>query len=165
MTSRRPYKHDYSVVRTVSGINIVLWRWARARVAVENRPVGEFFNELIEAYRLQVAENDVPLEFTSPHQPDFSKQRSCRGISTRFWRWLRARSILEGCYLGSLLNELLYRHMVTAGEPARVIGSFLLTCVICGETFETERRENQACPKSRCRVALHRARKSGRYPQ
>ena len=105
------------------------------------------------------------MEFISPHQPDFSKQRSCRGIDTRLWRWLRARSILEGCYLGSLLNELLYRHMVTAGEPARVIGSFLLTCVICGETFETERRENQACPKSRCRVALHRGRKSGRYPQ
>ena len=160
MTSRRPHKYSTTEIRTVRGINPVLWRWVRARVTMEHRPTGEYFNELIEDYKASVEKCDVLLELVSPHRPDYRSNRTLRGVDPQLWRWLRARSILEACYLGSMLNELIYRHMVSAGEPRRAVGSFLITCVICGEPYETEYRDAESCSRTRCRVALHRRRRA-----
>ncbi len=157
MADQRPHKRSHHIIRTVKGINPTLWRWAKARVALENRSVGELINELIDKCRQDVEGSNVALKLTSPYEADKSRARSIRGIDGQLWRWLRAKSIMEDHYLSEVLNELLYRHMITAEEPQRVIRTVYRECVNCGRWYETEREDSSAC-SNKCRVALHRRR-------
>ena len=158
MAVPRPHKRSHHLIRTVKGINPTLWRWTRARVALENRSVGELINELIDNCKQEVEGYNVAFKPTSPYEADNGRARSIRGIDGELWRWLRARSILEERYLSELLNELLYQHMITADEPKQVIRTVYRECVSCGRWYETEREDSTSC-SNKCRVALHRRRK------
>lgn len=157
----RPHKGNYKSIRTIKGIHPALWRWARARVALENRSTGELINELIEQYKSKVEENNDRLEMTNIYEVVPGNQCSVRGINPELWRWLRSRSILEDYYLSEVINELLYLHMITAEDPVPVIRTRYQECVTCKRLFETEREDSRAC-SNRCRVALHRRRRTGR---
>ena len=160
MADPRPHRNDYRIIRTLTGLNPTLWRWVRARAALENRAIGEIFNEIIELYKREADSSDSRIEITSPFEIYGNGQHSVRGIDPRLWRWLRSRSILEEYLLSELLNELLYRYMMASGEAIRVVWTTNQECVICGRLYETERDDSLAC-SNRCRLALHRRRRNG----
>ena len=159
-----PYRAGNGRSRTIYGIHPDLWKLAKARAKLENRTMGEFFNEVIDTYREFVMKSGSRLKMTSPYEAVPYREHSVRGVDETLWRWVRTRSILEGYRPQILLGELLYRR-VNAGEvPKPVVRTRYRECVICGSLFEAKRSDSLAC-SNKCRTALHRARKSGRYPE
>lgn len=159
-----PYRAGNGRSRTIYGIHPDLWRLVKARAKLENRTMGEFFNEMIDTYRESVLKSGSTLKMTSPYEAEPYREHSVRGIDETLWRWVRTRSILEGYRPQFLLGELLYRR-VNAGEvPKQVVRIRYRECVICGSLFEAKRSDSLAC-SNKCRTALHRARRSGRYPE
>ena len=51
MISRRGQENLLSV----KGIDRELWKWVKARAALEGKPAGEFINDLTERYRQEAA--------------------------------------------------------------------------------------------------------------
>ena len=110
MNRSKSYKRDYHDILPVQGINRELWRWARAQAATENRTVGEIVNELIDEYRRESARAGGAPAWTSSFPSEQRHQLSIRGIDRDLWRWLKAQSIMEGRYLGEIVNSLIDRY-------------------------------------------------------
>ena len=164
MAGDRPYRAGDGRSRTIYGIHPDLWRLVKARAKLERRTMGEFFNEVIDAYRESVMESGSRLKMTSPYEAVPYREHSVRGVDETLWRWVRTRSILEGYRPQILLGELLYRRVKTGEIPKPVVRTRYRECVICGSLFEAKRSDSLAC-SNKCRTALHRARKGGRYPE
>ena len=162
MSGHIPYKADLSLKRTIYRINPALWKIVQSRVNLENKAHGELVNEVMDAYRESVSESSSRLEMTSPYKSVVGERHSIRGIDDTLWRWLRTHSILEDYDPHEVLNELLYRRVSAPVDLKPVVRTRYQECVMCGRLFEAKRSDSKAC-SSRCTVALHRARKSGRY--
>jgi len=158
----RPYKVTDPVIRTIRGLNPVLWQWSRDQARLEDKTLGEFFNEVLDVYRRSVGGSDSKLEMISPFEADTGETHSINGIDDGLWRWIKESSVQQGYLLYEFINELVYRHMIATGKPKPAVSSRYRKCVICETLFLAKRRDSLTC-SSRCRVALHRARKSGSY--
>ena len=159
-SGRIPQKADPGVI---FGTHPALWDLAKACARLENKTLGELINEGISSYRESMGESGSRLEMTSPYELVSDIKRSVRSIDGTLWRWFRTHCILEGYELYRALNELIYRRVKgVASTAAPVVRTRYLECVMCGILFEAKRRDSKTC-SNRCAVALHRARKGGRY--
>lgn len=164
MSGDIPYRAGSGRSRTLYGIHPDLWRLVKARAKLENRNLGEFISGVIAAYRDSMRQSGPKLTMTSPYGSIPYREHSVRGVDDSLWRWVRTYSLLEGYRPHTLLGELLYRHVNTTDVPEPVVRIRYRECVICGRLFEAKRSDSLAC-SSRCITALHRARKSGRFPE
>jgi len=129
---------------------------------LEDKTIAEFFNEVLGGHRRSAVGFDATLEMTSPFEADYRELHTITGVDDGLWRWSRERSARQECRLYEFINELVYRHMVATSEPKPTVKSRCRKCVIRETPFLAKRRDSVAC-SNRCRVALHRARKSGGY--
>ena len=115
MISSNSYKRDYHDILPVQGINRDLWRLVKARAAAEGKTVGEVLNELIDEYQRDSGrEIGLPLGSTS-YETDPRHLLPIRGIDRDLWRWLKAQSVLEGRYMGEIVNSLIERQRDSGG--------------------------------------------------
>ena len=164
MSGDIPYRAGSGRSRTLYGIHPDLWRLVKARAKLENRNLGEFISDVIAAYRDFMERSGPRLSMTSPYGAVPYREHSVRGVDETLWRWVRTHSIAEGYRPQRLLGELLFRRVNAAVDPKPIVRTRYRGCVICGRLFEAKRSDSLAC-SSRCITALHRARKSGRYPE
>ena len=157
-----PYKATNPVIRTIRGLNPLLWQWLGDQARLEDKTLAEVFNEVLDVYRRSAAGSDARLEMISPLEADTGETHSINGIDDGLWRWTRERSARQECRLYEFVNELVYRHMIATDKPKPAAMPRYRKCVICETLFLAKRRDSLAC-SGRCRVALHRARKSGSY--
>ena len=159
-----PYRAGSGRSRTLYGIHPDLWKLVKARAKLESRNLGEFISDVIAAYRDSIGRSGPILNMTSPYEAVPYREHSVRGVDDALWRWVRTHSIAEGYRPQRLLGELLFRRVNDAVVPRPVVRTRFRECVICGRLFEAKRSDSLAC-SSRCITALHRARKSGRFPE
>ena len=110
MSTFRSNKRDYRQILTTQGINRELWIWLRSHATLEEITVGEIINELIDWYKRDVTLRVTGPDLTSPYELQSDHQLSIRGVDRDLWQWLKAQSILEGRYLGDIVNALIYRY-------------------------------------------------------
>ena len=109
---------------SIKGIDPALWRWLKARAALEGKMRGQLINELVERYRKEIGWSEKNLPVFSPkrnrHPP-----LAVRGLNPELWEWLKARAKLERRIAGDVINELIERYRAEVGwtgaEPRAVI--------------------------------------------
>ena len=102
MTSPKPN------ILTIKGVDKGLWRWLKARAALDGIPIGEAINELIERHRTELKSLQGPA--------GFSYTLTIEGLDWELWDWLSNRAQEQGKTLGEISNEVLteYRNRRTA---------------------------------------------------
>ena len=116
MTSRKGHEGMLSI----KGVDRELWKWLKARAALEDKSAGEFINSLIERYRQEAEWPGAGLP-ESAYKRNPHPQLTIRGINRELWEWLRGRAKVENIRLGELINRLIEqrRMEVWPGEGLR----------------------------------------------
>ena len=116
VSSRRSQESMFSI----KGVDRDLWKWLKARAALEDKSTGAFINALIERYRQEAgwprARLAEPAYRRNPHPP-----LTIRGINRELWEWLREHAKVEDTLMGELINRMIerYRAEVRPGEVLR----------------------------------------------
>ena len=105
MTSRRGQENLLSV----KGIDRELWKWLKARAALESKTAGEIINGLIERYRQEAGWPGAGLP-GSAHERNTHPGLTIRGINRELWEWLKDRAKVEDSIAGELINRLIERY-------------------------------------------------------
>ena len=105
MTSRRSQENMLSV----KGIDRQLWKWLKARAALEGKTAGSVINELIDRYRKEEGWSDARLLVAAQNR-DTLPSLTVRGINQELWEWLKARAVAEDTTAGEIINVLIERY-------------------------------------------------------
>ena len=96
-------------VLTIRGVDPELWKWLKARSALEGKTQAQFVNELINRYRKEVGWSEDNLPAFAPRR-NLHPKLTIRGLDRELWEWLKARARLEGRMAGDVINELIERY-------------------------------------------------------
>lgn len=105
MTSRRGQENLLSI----KGIDRELWKWLKARAALESKTAGEIINGLIERYRREPEWPGAGLP-GSAYERNPHPSLTIRGINRELWEWLKDRAKFEDSIAGELINRLIERY-------------------------------------------------------
>ena len=113
MTSKRGQENLLSV----KGIDRELWKWLKARAALEGKTAGETVNGLIERYRGEAGWPGARLP-ESVHERNLHPSLTIRGINRELWEWLKDRAKFEDSIAGELINRLIERYRTEVWSDA-----------------------------------------------
>ena len=105
MTSKR----DERNLLSIKGIDRELWKWLKARGALEGRAAAEIINELIARYRNHESSSGQWLPDPKEHRPYYA-QLTVRGLDRELWEWLKERAKTENCMVGEIINRMIERY-------------------------------------------------------
>ena len=111
MSSKRSQENLLSV----KGIDRELWKWLKARAALESKTAGEIINGLIERYREEAGWTGARLP-ESAHERNLHPSLTIRGINKELWEWLKDRAKFEDSIAGELINRLIERYRTEYGS-------------------------------------------------
>ena len=115
MTSKRSQEN----ILSVKGIDRELWKWLKARAALEDKTAAEVINGLIERYRREGGWSGTTLQESARERNPHTKL-TVRGIDRELWEWLKKRAQLEDTIAGELINRLVEQYKAEAGSDVKL---------------------------------------------